>query len=116
MQDFQIVWVPGSTHDTEAWIAIADGKTIGHISMLIETGQRLKFRDAWVDPEWRRKGIFRSLWEARWSSVTKRYPDWKVYAWCKDASLPLLLEKGFDSGEVSTYVEKRIESPEKNPN
>ena len=32
-----------------------------------------------------------------------------VYAWCKPASLPLLLEKGFDEGETCTYVEKVIE-------
>ncbi len=108
MQDFQIIWVPESTYGTETWIAIVDSKTVGHISMLIERDMRLKFMDAWVHPDWRRRGIFRALWETRWSSVSERYPNWTVYAWCKSKSLPLLLEKGFESGEICTYVEKVI--------
>ncbi len=108
MKDYQIIWVHANAQDQEAWIAIAEGKTVGHIWMSIEKGQRLKFMDAWVDPEWRRNGIFRSLWEARWSSVSERYPEWTVYAWCKSNSLPLLLEKGFHAGEECTYVEKKI--------
>ena len=38
----------------------------------------------------------------------KKYKDYKVYAWCKPTSLPLLLEKGFVEGETCVYVEKKI--------
>jgi hypothetical protein len=48
------------------------------------------------------------LWEARWNYVAEKYSGWLAYAWCKPASLPLLLEKGFDAGEMCTYVEKKI--------
>jgi hypothetical protein len=109
VKDYQIIWVPANAQDQEAWIAISGEKTVGHIWMSIEKGHRLKFMDAWVHPDWRRKGIFRSLWEARWSSVSKRYPGWTIYAWCKANSLPLLLEKGFHAGEECTYVEKRLD-------
>jgi hypothetical protein len=54
------------------------------------------------------KGVFRMLWDARWEYVQSKYPGWLAYAWCKPASLPLLLEKGFDAGEMCTYVEKIV--------
>jgi hypothetical protein len=49
------------------------------------------------------------LWEARWNYVVDKYSGWLAYAWCKPSSLPLLLEKGFDAGEMCTYVEKKID-------
>ena len=75
--------------------------------MKIEKDNKIKFLDAWVDPNFRRMGIYRKLWETRWEFVNEHYKNWTIYAWCKDNSLPLLLEKGFDSGESSTYVEKK---------
>jgi hypothetical protein len=65
--------------------------------------------DAWVDEAHRRKGIYRMLWETRWEYVNENYKGWTIFAWCKDSSLPLLIEKGFTTGEVVTYVEKIIE-------
>ncbi len=92
----------------ETWIAMLNGEIVGHIYMEREDDMKIKFLDAWVHEEHRRKGIFRQLWEARWESVQSRYPGWTVYAWCKPASLPLLLEKEFDMGETCTYVEKKV--------
>jgi hypothetical protein len=76
--------------------------------MAIEKDNKIKFLDAWVDSNFRRKGVYRLLWETRWKYVEQEYKGWLVYAWCKDTSLPLLLEKGFSTGEVVTYVEKKI--------
>ncbi len=92
----------------EGWLAIVDGLTVGHIFMQEEPDKRLKFLDAWIHPAHRRKGIYRSLWETRWTYVSNMYSGYTVYAWCKDSSLPLLLEKGFTTGETCTYVEKKI--------
>jgi len=105
---------PFHTHaqGLEGWLAIEDGQTVGHIFMQIELERRIKFLDAWVDPSHRRKGIFRSLWETRWSYVTTTYPDHTVYAWCLPESLPLLIEKGFHAGEVCTYVERPVQPPD----
>jgi putative hemolysin len=74
-----------------------------------EENMRIKFLDAWVHEEHRRKGIYRMLWDARWEYVQQQFKGYLVYAWCKPASLPLLLEKEFDAGETCTYVEKIIE-------
>lgn len=92
----------------ESWIALEDGEVVGHIYMKIELDNKIKFLDAWVHPDWRRKGIYRNLWETRWNYVLENYKDYIIYAWCKQNSLPLLIEKGFHVGETATYVEKKI--------
>ena len=59
-----------------------------------------------------RKKLFpqpKITWIYRNTDKEKLYKDYKVYAWCKPSSLPLLLEKGFKKGETCIYVEKIIE-------
>ncbi len=104
----RIVHLKPNSQDIETWIAISESDVVGHIYMKIENDNRIKFLDAWVHEDWRRKGIFRNLWETRWQYVNENYKSHTVYAWCKDNSLPLLIEKGFEIGEVCTYVEKKI--------
>jgi hypothetical protein len=104
----RILHIKPNAQEIETWIAINDDEVIGHIYMKVEDDNRIKFLDAWVHTEWRRKGIYRKLWETRWNYVNDNYKGYLVYAWCKDVSLPLLFEKGFESGEVVTYVEKII--------
>jgi hypothetical protein len=105
----KIIKLIANAQNLESWIAIDNEENIvGHIFMLIETDNKIKFLDAWVDEKHRRKGIFRKLWEVRWKYVKKNYSNWTVYAWCKDSSLPLLIEKGFTPGEIVTYVEKKV--------
>jgi len=107
--DIKIVHLKSNAQRLETWIAMINGEIVGHIYMEREDDLKIKFLDAWVHEEHRRKGIYRTLWETRWDYAQQRYKGYKVYAWCKPASLPLLLEKGFDAGETCTYVEKTIE-------
>ena len=109
MQDIKIVHLKSNAQQLETWIAMLDGDVVGHIYMLREEGNKIKFLDAWVHEDYRMKGIFRKLWDTRWDYVEKKYQGYMVYAWCRPASLPLLLEKGFEPGETCTYVEKIIE-------
>lgn len=106
MEDIRIVHLKSNAQRLETWIAMINGEIVGHIYMEREDDNKIKFLDAWVHEEHRRKGIYRTLWETRWEYAQQRYKGYKVYAWCKPASLPLLLEKGFDAGETCTYVEK----------
>ena len=110
MQDIKIFHLKTNAQNLETWVAYHNDsdQAIGHIFMLIEAGNKIKFMDAWVHPNWRRKGLFRTLWDTRWEYVEKHYIGHIVYAWCKESSLPLLLEKGFEPSETVTYVEKRI--------
>ena len=107
--DIKIVHLKSNAQRLETWIAMINGEIVGHIYMEREDDNKIKFLDAWVHEEHRRKGIYRTLWETRWNYAQARYKGYKIYAWCKPASLPLLLEKGFDAGETCTYVEKTIE-------
>lgn len=107
-EEIKVVHMKSNAQKLETWVAMLDGSIVGHIYMEREEGCKIKFLDAWVHEDHRRKGIFRKLWDARWEYVTTRYEGWLVYAWCKPASLPLLIEKGFESGETCTYVEKKV--------
>lgn len=103
-----ILHIKSNVQDIQTWVAIIDDETVGHIYMKVERENKIKFLDAWVHPDWRRRGVFRELWQTRWEYVNKNYTGYTIYAWCKDNSLPLLIERGFDVGEVCTYVEKKI--------
>lgn len=109
IEDIKIVHLKSNAQKLETWIAMINGEIVGHIYMEREDDNKIKFLDAWVHEEHRRKGIYRTLWETRWDYAYQKYKGYKVYAWCKPASLPLLIEKGFDAGETCTYVEKIIE-------
>ena len=106
--DIQIVILEMNAQDQIGWLALVDNTTVGHIFMRVEKDKTLKFLDAWVSEEHRRKGIYRRLWNTRWQYVKDNYKGWNVYAWCKPMSLPLLLEKGFLKGDTCVYVEKLI--------
>jgi GNAT superfamily N-acetyltransferase len=101
-------------YNMHGWIAYIDELTVGHIHMIIEANDRIKFLDAWVHEDYRRKGIFRKLWEKRWKYVKKEFNGYKAYAWAKPMSLPLLLEKGFKAGDSSVYVEMEVEEDKPN--
>ena len=108
-EEVKIIHLKANAQKVDSWIAMLNGEIVGHIYMNREDDKKIKFLDAWVHSDYRRKGIFRKLWETRWEYVQNKHKGWTVYAWCKDASLPLLLEKGFEQGEKVTYVEKIVE-------
>lgn len=108
MNEIRITHLKPNSQKIETWIALLEGEVVGHIYMEKEIGNKIKFLDAWVHDDHRRKGIFRMLWDTRWNYVSDKYQGYLVYAWCKENSLPLLKEKGFELGEICTYVEKII--------
>ena len=108
MNEIKITHLKPNSQKTETWIAMIENGIVGHIFMEKEVGNKIKFLDAWVHDDHRRKGIFRMLWDTRWNYVSEQYSGYLVYAWCKENSLPLLKEKGFETGEICTYVEKII--------
>tara|TARA_R110001592_G_scaffold201161_1_gene450206 strand:- start:275 stop:601 length:327 start_codon:yes stop_codon:yes gene_type:complete len=108
LQDISIIYSPSNARELHSWIAIFNNKCIGNVHFQIESDNKIKLLDAWVHEDYRRKGIFRKLWDTRWDFVQQYYKGYKVYAWCKPSSLPLLLEKGFNKGDNCVYVEKKI--------
>jgi|TARA_R110000782_G_scaffold265691_1_gene359639 ribosomal protein S18 acetylase RimI-like enzyme len=108
--NIHITHVKTNSQNLEMWISIdiSNDITTGHIFMTVEGNNKIKLLDAWVHEDYRRMGIYRSLWQARWEHILENYEGYTIYAWCKDTSLPLLLEKGFNKGEIATYVERKI--------
>lgn len=104
----KIIHLKPNAQEIETWVAVIGEEVVGHIYMKVENNDRIKFLDAWVNPDYRRLGIYRRLWETRWDYVNQNYQGFCIYAWSKNESLPLLIEKGFELGEVCTYVEKKI--------
>ena len=102
-------------YNMHGWIAHIDNVCVGHIHMLIEANNRIKFLDAWVHEDYRRQGIFRTLWDVRWDYIQDNYAGYTTYAWCKPVSLPLLLEKGFTTGDSSIYVEREVTRSKRKP-
>tara|TARA_R110000822_G_scaffold83288_1_gene196347 strand:+ start:252 stop:584 length:333 start_codon:yes stop_codon:yes gene_type:complete len=108
LQNISILYVPSNARELHSWIAILNNECVGNIHLQIEPNKQIKFLDAWVHKDHRRQGIFRQLWDKRWTFVQQKYKGYKVYAWCKPMSLPLLIEKGFKEGDTCVYVEKKI--------
>lgn len=110
MENLIITHLKANAQNFEMWTAYDQEKklTVGHIFMNVEINNKIKFFDFWVHPDYRRKGIYRRLWEKGYEYTSKTYQGYTLYAWCKEASLPLLIETGFEPGEVVTYVEKKI--------
>ena len=111
MQPISILYSPSNSRELHSWIAILNNECVGNIHLQVEINKKIRFLDAWVHKDYRRKGIFRQLWDIRWKFVQQNYVGYKAYAWCKPMSLPLLLEKGFKKGEKCVYVEKTVEEP-----
>jgi len=109
LQDISILYSPSNARELHSWIAVLNNECVGNIHLQIEPHNTIKFLDAWVHENHRRKGIYRNLWDTRWEYVKENYKGYKVYAWCKPMSLPLLLEKGFESGDTCVYVSSIIE-------
>lgn len=102
--------IPYNGRNLLTWAAFLNQECIGNISLEIHPGKKLKFIDAWVHPDFRRLGIYRTLWDIRWEYCINNYKGYKTFAWCKEKSFPLFKEKGYTIGEMCTYVEKDLEN------
>ena len=97
-----------SRHSSCGWVAIVDDKEVGWCNMSFLPHNTLKFEDAYVDPDYRGKGIYRKLWDTRWEYVTKNFKGMKVIAYCKPITVGFYEEKGFEEVHKITLVEKTI--------
>ena len=95
-------------HTSCGWVAMNDNKEVGWCNMSFLPHNTLKFEDAYVDPDYRGKGIYRKLWDTRWEYVTKNFKGMKVIAYCKPITVGFYEEKGFEEVHKITLVEKTI--------
>ena len=109
MTDFKVIKIKTNAQNLYGWLALTNtDQPVGHIFMQVELDNKIKFMDAWVSDEFRRKGIFTMLWEARWKYVKEHFNKYTAYAWALPRSGGLLRKKGFTEGESCIYMEKTI--------
>ena len=80
MQDISILYVPSNARELHSWVAVLNDKCVGNIHLEIEPNCKIRFLDAWVHKKYRRKGIFRRLWDTRWQYVQENFPNYIAYA------------------------------------
>ena len=97
-----------SRHSSCGWVAIIDDKEVGWCNMSFLPHNTIKFEDAFVDPDYRGRGIYRKLWDTRWEYVIKNFKGMKVIAYCKPITVGFYEEKGFEEVHKITLVEKTI--------
>ena len=60
------------------WVALHDDKAVGWNSLIFESYDTIKFANAFVEEEYRGKGIYRMLWDERWKYCEENFKGWKV--------------------------------------
>ena len=110
-EQYRVIRIKTNAQNLYGWLALnSTDHPVGHVFMQVELENKVKFMDAWVHEEHRRKGIFTMLWDARWEYVKKHFDGYTAYAWALPMSVNLLRKKGFDEGEACIYMEKIIEN------
>jgi GNAT superfamily N-acetyltransferase len=92
--EFKVIRIETNAQNLYGWVALSNtDQPIGHIFMQEELDNKVKFIDAWVHEDFRRQGIFASLWETRWEYVKENFKGYKAYAWALPTSQHLLRKK-----------------------
>ena len=97
-----------SRHSSCGWIAMVDNKEVGWCNMSFLPENTLKFEDAFVHPDYRKKGIYRKLWDTRWKFVNENLKGMKIIAYCKPITVGFYKEKGFKEVHKITLMEKTL--------
>lgn len=83
------------------WATLLGGKVAG-FAAASDNERRVTFQSAYVLPEYRRQGIYRTLFYARMEA----FPGRQIRAVCTAASLPLFLGNGFTAAyKRGSYTE-----------
>ena len=95
-----------SRHSSCGWVAILDGKEVGWCNLTFLPQGILKYEDSFVSPHYRRKGIYKKLYEARDNYVSRLFKGNKIISYCKPSTVDFFKEQGFEEKEVITLMEK----------
>ena len=82
------------------------GEVVGRLSFKIRENNIIRFQDAVVDPLYRKKGIYRDLFEERKKYIEQHFPHYKLEAYCRDTTLDNFLNDGFEIVAKMYLVEK----------
>ena len=95
-----------SRHSSCGWVAICDNKEVGWCNMSFLPDSVIKYEDSFVSPNYRRKGIYKKLYEARDRYVTTLFKGYRIISYCKPSTVDFFKERGFETKEIITLMEK----------
>ncbi len=95
-----------SRHSSCGWVALCDHKEVGWCNMSFLPDGVIKYEDSFVHPDYRGKGIYKMLFEARDNYVTTTFKGSKIISYCKPITVNFFKEHGFIEKEIITLVEK----------
>lgn len=99
------------SRDFLGWVAMTnDDQAVGWVNLTFQKDKVIKFQDAFVAPEFRGKGVYNQLWQARMNWVEKHYggKGYTIESWCKETSINQFVKQDFAIGETATRVYKTI--------
>ena len=103
--------LPGTTPTPKnecGWIALYEGSAIGWVKLIFLADKTLKFSSAFVMEEYRSKGVYKKLWDARMEYCKENYKGYKVIAYCLPDSTHYYEKKGWSVAGLTTLMESEI--------
>lgn len=103
--------LPGTTPTPKnecGWIAVYNGQAIGWVKLIFLSDKTLKFSSAFVMEEYRGKGIYTKLWNARMDYCKDHFKGYRVIAYCLPDSTHFYEKKGFIDTGLTTKLESII--------
>ena len=95
-----------SRHTSCGWVALCNNKEVGWCNMSFLPDGVIKYEDSYVHPDYRGKGIYKKLYEARDAYVTRLFKGSKIISYCKPITVEFFKKQGFIEKEIITLVEK----------
>lgn len=103
-------YIPHRTEvDKGLWVwVVTDNEhgVIGKATMKVRNHHIVRLQDAWVHENFRGKGIYRSLYEARMDFINEWYKDYTIQSYCRPITRDVLLKDGFECTEVLYIMQK----------
>ena len=87
--------VPTNKNSNCGWVAMLNNKEIGWVTMSFLSNNEILFENAYVDEQYRRKGVYRKLWNARWEHVKENYKGYTIRTYCRDTTVDMYRKNGF---------------------
>ena len=83
---------------------------VGRCSLKMRENKTIRYQDALVDEKYRKKGIYKNLFYARERYVRKKFKNHVIESYCKDSTINMFLENGFNIDSKLYLVKKKKQS------
>ena len=82
-------------------------EVVGRCSLKLRENKTIRYQDALVDEKHRGKGIYKNLFYARERYVRKKFKNYVIESYCKDSTINMFLENGFNIDSKLYLVKKK---------